>query len=184
MTLFITSFKAVGAQIRRILLYLVPLAVAACAPSGQPYYCEQTIGDRAVTASGGDPFMFGPALIISTIMEVGCDDSPSTSYSTASTDRSDPGDPVRVALAGKPESFETEAERDAWYEERREEIDRKYDALASESWKKCNRGWVGGSYHSGAMTCEEEQAAEIEEQRAAALEALAEDRDAGLVATN
>ncbi len=65
------------------------LSLSACAASGEPYYCQQGIGERALTGYGGNPLLLGPALLVSVGMEAFCDDdsarSPAVSTVSPST---------------------------------------------------------------------------------------------------
>jgi len=87
--------------------------------------------------------------------------------------------PDSVDLVLKPESFDSVAALDAWYERQRQRIDAKYDALLAEVPQRCTRGRSGVSAdHSSINTCDEEATAEIERLRQAELDALSIERAA------
>ena len=51
---------------------MVILLLSACSASGEPDYCNQGVGERGLSASGYNPVLIGPALIVSAVMELGC----------------------------------------------------------------------------------------------------------------
>ena len=63
---------------RLIACVVIGLPLAGCAADGRPHYCQQGVVERGMNASGYNPAMLGPALIVSGLMELGCKGDGST----------------------------------------------------------------------------------------------------------
>ena len=57
---------------RLIACVVIGPSLAGCAADGRPHYCQQGVVERGMQASGYNPAMLGPALIVSGLMELGC----------------------------------------------------------------------------------------------------------------